>query len=412
VTAAAGAARRLTFYSDAEYFGGAEGYLCLLASYLDREQFDLSLILPACPGAGILEKEMRRLGVRIHHLDRPGFRWASRLGAMIRGLRAAGGETLHMNLPSSYDAGVSSIAWAARQAGYSRVVSTEHLPMIDRKYRKFPTKVFFSHWVDAVIVNTRSNREFLIRRHGLDPGKISVIDNGVEEVPPLSPAERAELRRDWGAEGPCAVIGIVGRLTRRKGHHFLLRAVSDMLDPGLPRWKLVIAGDGEEEETLRELARSLDLESRVVWLGHREDARRLMFAFDLLALPSTVETMPFAILEGMAASLPVVASAIYGIPELVVPGETGHPPPPADVPALRSALLDLLADPVRRARLGRAGRERFERRFTAARMARTTARVYRGEEGRGPLEEEVGAAVASPGILRSAGAAGAAGEAA
>ena len=59
---------------------------------------------------------------------------------------------LHLNLPSCYDGGVSSVAWAARQAGYRRVVSTEHLPMVERKYRQFPVKVFFSHWIDRIIV--------------------------------------------------------------------------------------------------------------------------------------------------------------------------------------------------------------------------------------------------------------------
>ena len=140
---------RLTFYSDADYFGGAEAYLTLLAAQLDQESFELSAVLPE--RASDLEGRFRRIGIAVHHLARPGFQWLSCLPQMIRAFRRAGGEVLHMNLPSSYDAGVSSVAWAARQAGYGRVVSTEHLPMIDRKYRKFPAKLFFTHWIDRVI---------------------------------------------------------------------------------------------------------------------------------------------------------------------------------------------------------------------------------------------------------------------
>jgi glycosyltransferase involved in cell wall biosynthesis len=367
----------LTFYSDAEYFGGAEGYLSLLAAYLDRDRFDLSIVLPSCPGALVLEERMRALKVAIHHLERPGFAWLRKLPGMVRALSTVSGDILHMNLPSSYDAGVSAIAWAARQAGYKRVVSTEHLPMIERKYKKFPIKIFFTHWVDEIIVNTRSNREFLVQLHGMDREKIRIVENGVEEVPPYAPDERARLRAEWGAGPATVVIGIVGRLTRRKGHHYLLRALSELEDETAP-WILVVAGEGEEGDALRRQASELGLGARAVWLGHREDAPRLMHAFDLLTLPSTVETMPFAIIEGMAARLPVVASAIYGIPELIVPEETGFLIAARDVAALRARLHQLIGDRGLRLAMGAKGRARFESRFSAARMAEATSRVYLG----------------------------------
>jgi len=369
---------RVTFFSDAEYFGGAEGYLSLLARHLDRERFELDCVLPPVEGAGVLAGRMEAAGVRLHRLPRLGLQWPARVASAVRLLREIGGDVLHLNLPSVYDGGVSSVVWAARQAGYGRVVTTEHLPMVARRYKTFVAKLFFTQWVDRVIVNTESNRRFLVRRHGLAPEQIAVVDNGVEEAPSLPPAERERLRDAWNAGG-AVVIGIVGRLTRRKGQHFRREALAGLArEDGLPPWVLVVAGEGEEGATLRAQGTALEAAGRVVWLGHRADAPSLMQAFDLLVLPSTIETMPFALIEAMAAGRPVAASAIFGIPELIVPGRTGLLLPPGDVPALRDALRRLLLDPGMRRTMGEQGRRRFEERFTAARMTEATAAIYQG----------------------------------
>jgi glycosyltransferase involved in cell wall biosynthesis len=380
---------RLTFYSDAEYFGGAEEYLVLLARHLDRNAFVPGIVLPGVPGAAILEERMRALGVPARHLPRLGLAWPSRLSATVQALRAEGGEVLHLNLPSPYDGGVSAVAWAARQAGYRRVVSTEHLPMIDRKYRQFPVKVLFSRSIDHIIVPARVTRQILVRRHGMDPDRVTAVLNGVEDPAPLEAREREDLRRSWGAGPGTVVIGIVGRLTRRKGHHDLLAALEPLAAlPGLPPWILVAVGEGEEADRLRSLGATLERAGRLRWLGQADDAPRLMRAFDLLTLPSTMETMPLTLLEGMAAGLPIVANAISGIPELVEPGETGWLVAPGDVAGLRARLRELLGDPARRLAMGAAGRARYEREFTARRMADETAAILGGESVPGPRDSQ------------------------
>jgi glycosyltransferase involved in cell wall biosynthesis len=216
----------------------------------------------------------------------------------------------------------------------------------------------------------------------MQPKRITAIPNGVEDTIPLTKQERADLRSSWGAGPETVVLGMVGRLTRRKGHHDLLQAVEPLAaDPALPPWVLVAAGEGEETDRLRSQGAALERAGRLQWLGQRDDAPRLMRAFDLLTLPSTVETMPLTLLEGMAAGLPIVASAIYGIPEVVESGQTGWLVPPRDVPALRMRLRELLGDAARRHEMGAAGRARYEREFTARRMAEATAIVLRGGNG-------------------------------
>lgn len=372
---------RVTLYSDALYFGGAEMYLALLARHLDPARVELQALLPADGGASRLREAFAAAGARIAAFPRPGRSWPGQIPAMIRRFQALPGDVLHMNLPSAYDAGASSVAFAARHAGYRRVVSTEQLPMIERKYRQVVPKVFFSHWIDAIIVNSRENRDILVHRHRMDREKVRIVPNGVESPAPFAAAERSALRGQFGLREGEIAIGIVGALTARKGHRFLLGALARLLSRGdAPPFRLLVAGEGEERASLEAQTAALGLSDRVVFLGPRPDAARLMQLFDLFVLPSLIEQQPFTILEAMAAGLPVVSSAIFAIPELVEEGRTGLLLAPGDEIGLANAIHRLLADPAARAAFGRAGRARFEALFTAERMTRDTLALYTGAE--------------------------------
>lgn len=174
------------------------------------------------------------------------------------------------------------------------------------------------------------------------------------------------------------VFGVVARLTERKGHAILFEALSRATS--LPPWRLVLLGEGEAEQELRARAADLGIAERVYWAGSVPDAARQMQAFDLFVLPSKIETMPLTILEAMAGGVPVLATAIYGVPELVEHGATGWLVPPSDVRALEQALSRLAGDPALRRHLGSAGAERYLARFTAERMTEKTMGIYLGQE--------------------------------
>ena len=365
---------RLTFYSDAPYYGGAERYLVTLARQYARfpDGPRLSAIVEVEDAAERLATEFEGAGAEVTRFPGPGFGWWKQLPELVSLFRSVPGDVLHVNLPSSYDAGVSSIAWAAKQAGYRAVVSTEHLPMIERKYKKFPIKFLFSHWIDRVIAIAEANRAFLVHRHGVDADRVIALPNGIEEPDLLTQEEIAALRREWGARDR-AVVGCVGRLTERKGQHHLLSSVA-RVDESL-RPLVVLVGEGEEDARLRELAAELGLD--VVFTGPRPDAASLPQAFDVFALVSSVETMPLTILEAMAGGVPVLATSIFGVPELVADRETGRLVPSGDVVETARVLEEMLASPEALQAMGRAGRERYERNFTAEKMAERTLEVYR-----------------------------------
>jgi L-malate glycosyltransferase len=144
----------------------------------------------------------------------------------------------------------------------------------------------------------------------------------------------------------------------------------------VPDARFVIVGDGERRDELEALSRRLGLERRCLFAGFRADLDLLIPAFTVFCLSSHMEGLGTSVLDAMAFGVPVVATAAGGIPEAVVDGVTGRLVPPRDADALAAALVDALASPERRIAWGRAGRQRFEERFTADRMVDATLAVY------------------------------------
>jgi len=216
-----------------------------------------------------------------------------------------------------------------------------------------------------------------------------------------SAATAAELARDYGAE-PVAVLpnatgarwwesdpgdpsaageGIaglepgyllfVGRLRLRKGVEVLLHALAALRARGIAA-TLAIAGDGEHRAAVERAVAALELGGAVELLGRCDAARiaRLLAGARALVVPSIYEGMPLVVLEAMAAGVPVVASSVSGIPEVVVDGETGWLVTPEDPAALAAALAVALEDPAEAARRGAAGRRRVEERYRPEAVAR------------------------------------------
>jgi len=378
-------AHHLVFFTDCAYYAGAEAYIGMLAEAAPPG-WRLSAIVPAGEPGELLAQRLARAGAAVRRF-RPRA-WADpRLWSEVsRLLRRLGGDRLHLNLPSVYDACLSVPARIAKRAGYRRVVSTEHLPMVLRARRRMVVKIFTTTAIDAVIVHTAWNRERLAHYHHVPLSKIVVIPNGSAEAPAMTAEARGALRARLGVAGAATAVAMVGRLTERKGHRFLLEALARLARGGFaPEWRLWVVGTGEEQEALSAQAARLGLDGRVSFLGYREDAREIIHACDLLVLPSLLETQPLVITEAMASARPVIATAIYGIPEIVADGVSGCLVPAGEEEPLAAALARLITDRALAARMGQAGRRRYEERFTLARMAERTYGVLVGTGSAGAL---------------------------
>jgi glycosyltransferase involved in cell wall biosynthesis len=205
----------------------------------------------------------------------------------------------------------------------------------------------------------------LLRREGISDARVRVIPNGVD-------AGRSHAHREWR---PIRAILTVANLRREKAHEILFDAVA-RLAPTHPDLRVRIAGDGPRAAELRALAATLGIAERVSFLGHRDDIDALFADADLFVLPSRSEAFPNSVVEAMAAGLPVVATTVGGLPELVEPDRTGLLVPPDDGAALAQAIASLIAHPERARVLGDKARETVARRYSFDRMVRAFERLY------------------------------------
>lgn len=210
--------------------------------------------------------------------------------------------------------------------------------------------------------------------HGLGQNRVVVVPNG---IPPLPLASRAEARAAIGVSEATPVIGFVGRLVSQKAPQVLIQAFAEAMSE-IPEARLAMIGSGPLEPALRETAERLKINGRVIWLGER-DVSELLPGFDLFALPSMKEGLPYVALEAMAAGLPIVATSTSGVEILVEPGINGFVIPPGDTKAMAAALTRLVSDPRLRTRFGRASHARALL-FTIDMMVTRTIETY--EAGR------------------------------
>jgi len=221
-------------------------------------------------------------------------------------------------------------------------------------------------WVDVVVLNAEAMRAaFLCRAPGLDPGRVVTIHNGV--VPPARPADPHALRRAAGVPEGARVVGAVARLVSQKRLDRLVRALA-LLPADV---HALVAGGGEERGALEALAASLGVADRFHLLGPREDVGAVLAALDVFVVCSDREGLSNAMLEALAAGVPVVSTAVSGAAEALAPDAGGLAPGVVvgfDPAELAAAVGALLADPARRLAMGRAAARRARERFDFERM--------------------------------------------
>ena len=230
---------------------------------------------------------------------------------------------------------------------------------------------FQPHWIfnDLVIAVSEATRRYHRRVNLVRSDRIVTLHNFVPDNPAgqAAPGSRQQIRDALGVPDEALLLGIVGSLLPLKGQHYLIRALPDVT-AAMGDVRLAIVGGGRRSNyarRLREEAQRLGVEQRILWTGQRNDVPQFMSALDVCVVASLKENLPQVILEAMAAGVAVVATKVGGIPECVVPGETGLLVPPRDSDALADALIGLLGDSARRRALGAAGRRRVRDHFSA-----------------------------------------------
>ena len=342
--------------------GGSELLLSMMAEVRDRDGFDYeaAYLLPWKRG---LVADLERAGVTVHCL-RGGrewdLRWAIRLRRLIR---ERGYDVVHVHSP--YVAGIARVAIKTLPAR-PRLVYTEHLPWWG--YVR-PTRALnrLTYGLDDVNLAVSRTVADSIPRKLRD--RVSVVVQGIFPERVRDQLRfRDEMRAELGVGPDEIVVGTVAHFRPQKGYPVLLEAARRVVDSGLPV-RFVAVGRGPEEDHIRSIHARLGLGDRFLLTGFREDATRVMTAFDLFVMASHYEGLPLALMEALVLGTPVVATAVGGIPEGIKDGVEGLLVPPSRPEALAHAILTLVRDPGLRARMADAAADRgraFDIRGSAA----------------------------------------------
>lgn len=348
--------------------GGAQSALLRLLARLDQEEF-LPVVACYFQGDTPVANQIRALGIPVHDLGMQARAQPSGLLRLYRLLQREKPQILHTWL---FHANVPGRV-IGRLARVPVVISSERTMGQEKAARRRLNRLT-APCADRILCVSESVRDYAATTIGLPPAKLQVIPNGIDLTAFQARSCAADAARDRA--NPVRLI-YVGRLQPVKGVVTLMDAMAHLEAIDTRPWQLTIVGDGALRSRLEERVQASTLQSRVIFLGERQDVPQLLRQHDLLVLPSRWEGMPNAALEAMACALPVVATAVGGTPEVVVQGETGLLVPPENPAALATALATLIADPEQRRRMGLAGRLRIESCYSLDATVKSVEALYR-----------------------------------
>jgi glycosyltransferase involved in cell wall biosynthesis len=378
-TAPGDAPANLCLFVESEQVGGTELAMAALLRSMDLARWQPVLLLHhGAPDMQPLVDDLAAIGVRDVVVDAlpEGWRGTRAIPPLIRTLQRLGPRIFHARLTSP-NGGKFALA-AAIAARVPAVVASVHA-FPDRGMTR-PARAqrrVLAHGVTRYAVASAHAGRALNAMLPATRDRTTVIPNGVE-------LERYERVADRGtrarvtAGGRRTAVLVPARLDDSKGHRFLFEAVRD-----LPHVQLVVAGTGPHREQLRRLAGALGIAERVDFVGFWPDMPQLYAACDVVALPTLNEAFGNVVVEGMAASRPVIATRVGGPQEIVVDRESGLLVAPGDAAALHAALRALHEDPTLARRLGEGGRRRAAEEFTMERCAERWSALY-AEVTQGP----------------------------
>ncbi len=348
---------------------GAERCVYELATRLDRDRFDVSVMSLR---GGVVADWLVRAGIKTTSLSMRSKWDISQLHGIVRRLRAENIDILHTHL---FHADVVGRI-AARLTGIPHLVHTVHVA--EQRFRPwhFGWARLTSRWCDRIVCVSGGVQAHHSARSGLSRRFYEVIPNGVDtRAYSRDQQSRITLRKQWGIGDNDVLAAFVGRLDHQKGVDTLIGAVTHLAARGNPV-KLVIAGDGPMRQMVETFIACGEGGREARWLGLVEDVRGVLSAADMLIMPSRWEGFGLAVAEAMAAELPVVATRVAGLDEVVADGQTGTLVKPEDYVGLAEAISEMIGDRQLRERFGQAGLKRVRQKYAISDVIEAHQKLY------------------------------------
>jgi glycosyltransferase involved in cell wall biosynthesis len=368
------APKTVLFAAWAPFYSGAERALVVLVEHLDRARYRPVVVVGT---DGELASELRARQIQTIHqpvvylTPKALPSWLGCVSRLVRIARRERATLIHSNDVPSFQ----PVGYAAKWLG---IPALTHV--------RFPdTQAGFAWFLkpglkQALFVSGYLKSDAIHHAPAIFDGRSEVVYDGVDVPPPVGDAERRALRAELGLGLEDRLVVMAGQVAEIKGIWDFVDAAAILAARGVPVTCVVLGDDLKNQGATRikaeQIVRERGLTDRVRFLGFRPNAQRLIPAFDIVAVPSHVEPLGNATLEGMAAARPIVGSRVGGIPEMVVDGETGTLVPSQDPARLAEAIETLVRDPHRAAVLGSAGRARAISTFSVAAHVGHVASIY------------------------------------
>lgn len=367
-------------------FGGAQRYVYDLATNLPPERFDVTVFTGE---GGELERHLKSVGIPTRKIDGL-IRNFSLINEwrvfwqLVKLFRNEKPDVIHLN--SSKIGGLGALA--GRLTGVKKIIFTGHGWAFNEQRPSWQKPIIlFFHWLTVLfakkVIAVSEKTKDQLASLPFVKNRFVVIHNGLSPVN-YFPREtaREELSKliwkkgiDQEALNKVLIIGTIAELHKNKGIDFLIEAVSQLKDK-LPNALIWIIGDGEEKNNLRSLVKKYKLKDQIFFLGKIDEAKKYLKAFDIFTLTSRTEAFPYAILEAGQANLPIIASTVGGIPEVISDFNLGMLVRPGNIKEIKLALTRLIDSPAERHLFGKNLAKKVNKEFTVAKMVKETIKLY------------------------------------
>lgn len=352
--------------------GGAERLLISVLRKLDTNRFES--VVCCIQDRGELAAEVESLGIPVISLglmNKGGFDSRAK-PAIVDLIKQHQIDLVHSHL---YHANLYG-RLAAKKAGVPAIISI-HNTYARRKWYRHLINRWLSRYTAKIIAVSEDIRQDVVKYDGVHDDKIVTLPNGIDLDRVRTNISRDQARARLGYGDEHFLIGVVGRLEKQKGHIHLIRAIAALTQQNkLTNIRVLVAGDGRLRADLEQATDDLGIGGQVNFLGTRKDMAEILRALDLFVMPSLWEGLSLAMLEGMAAELPVIISDVGGAGEVLHENTYGVRTPPGDEVALAQAIVDLAENPEKRAILATKARTRVEEAYSAETMVRKLEAIY------------------------------------
>lgn len=369
---------KIAYVIDGLGMGGAERLMVPILKHLNRNRFEACVCALQSRDGNPMAEELRLLGIPVECLDIKHLRDWDALPRLTGYLKRVGADLVHTQLEFANTLGNVS----AKYLRLPSVCTIHVMPALDVKTKsKLHQRVeWFAlrHFCDRVISVSEEARQHHLAISGAPSSQVVTLYNGIDLSSFVSlerERERAAVRTELGIPPDANVLTTVAVLRPQKGIQFMIRALPAIL-ASHPNTYYLVVGDGSHRDALLEEVQKVGVGDRVVFAGMRRDVARLLSASDVFVLPTLTEALPTVLAEAMAARLPIVASRVGGVPEMVTDGQNGCLVEPEDLDGLVLACRQLVAGKDTRAAMGEEGWRTVDQKFNIERQVDTLEELY------------------------------------